>query len=198
MSRVFLALNLPDEAKDKLAQLADQAGDLPAARWVSSENFHVTLKFFGELSDQRQALACETLARLDETVQPLALQGLGLFPLRGQPETLWVGVVPTPDLLRLQRRIEKSLSQVGFAPEGRNYHPHVTVARLHEQGDPSLLARFLARHALFKLNTVATSFSLFASHPTSQGSVYSELERFPLYGVTGDEEDEMDEPDETL
>jgi RNA 2',3'-cyclic 3'-phosphodiesterase len=189
MSRLFLALNLPDEAKDALAHLADKSGDIPGARWVDSENYHITLKFLGEVSSGHQTRVIQTLERLDDSILPLEMKGLGLFPLRGAPETLWVGVQPSPALLRLQRRIESTLVRSGFAAEARNYHPHVTMARLHELSEPGPIARFLASHALFSLPTFASSFSLYASQRTSEGSVYTEVERFHLYGVTGDEED---------
>ncbi len=190
MSRLFVALNLPDAAKDVLTQLP---GDLPEARWTDSDAFHLTLRFFGEASDREEKRILAALERVESPAFLLSLSGLGLFPLRGDPEVLWVGVKENPLLLQLRHRIEAALAAEGLNRDSRKFHPHVTLARLDE-GPIDRLAQYLKQHALFKLDEMPiTSFSLFSSQLTPGGAHYTEEAVYPLYGlVDGDDLLEQD------
>lgn len=191
--RLFVALNLPDSAKDRLSQLP---GDLPEARWTDTESFHLTLRFLGEVSASEEKRIEAALERVESPAFLLNLSGLGLFPLRGDPEVLWVGVEDNPQLLRLRHRIEAALAAEGLSRDKRKFHPHVTLARLQE-GPIDRLAQYLKQHALFKLEDVPiTSFSLFSSQLAPGGAHYTEEAVYPLFGiVNGLEEENEDEED---
>ena len=99
-------------------------------RWTEPEQFHLTLRFIGEVEQGTFYEIGEALAGVSHPPFELALKGLGQFPPRGAPHTLWVGVEdPAGASPSLRRRIERVLAEVGVAPERRKFAPHVTLGR---------------------------------------------------------------------
>ncbi len=193
MPRLFLALELPDTVKTQLSLLP---GEIPGARWLDTEQYHITLKFLGDTPASRVAKLVDELEGLEFPILHLQALGIGLFPLRGEPETLWIGIENDIHLMRMQRHLEKHLSLRGFPREGRHYFPHISLARLKQPSLPHLGA-YLARQAQFKIESMMISdYVLYSSHGTSMGSYYAEEARFPLYGITGNEFEEEDDDDD--
>ncbi len=181
--RVFLALDLGSEVRGKLAELGRELRPLArCARWVRPEAMHLTLRFFGEVpSEGVESLA----ARLGEALAglpafTLELRGCRVFPDRGDPRVLWVGVPePPPALFELQSRAEAVARAVGFAPERRRFEPHLTVARFRgpEKGIDSVLSSCLGRD--FGRTAVGEAV-LFESRLSPAGSTYRKLRVYPL------------------
>ncbi len=183
--RVFLAIDLDGAVRGRIAELAD-VGSEPSlvrrARWVRPEALHLTLRFFGEVPvegvESLGAALAEALAGLPAFA--LALRGCGVFPERGRPRILWVGLASPPKaLFELQSRAEACARALGFAPEKRRFEPHLTVARFRErERDPgSLLQAFRDRD--FGVSAV-TEAILFESELSSSGARYRRLRVFPL------------------
>lgn len=185
-SRLFVALRFPDEVTDRLDDLA--AEGLPGADWVDSGQYHLTLRFIGDpaprsLDDVRRALG-EVRAESFS----LDLKGTGHFPLRGDPETLWAGAVPGEPLLRLRRRIESALTRAGIPPEGRKFHPHVSLARVR-RAQPQHVAAFEIRHGLFRVEGIPVQeFHLCSSELRPEGAVHTVEETYGLEGLLEGEE----------
>ena len=172
--RLFVALDLPWELKQCLAGLA---GGLPGARWVPSENFHITLRFIGETPGFRAEEIDHALAGLRARGFSLSLTGVGVFAKGGgkggRPTSLWVGVERTPPLDHLQSKIETALQRVGLEPERRRFAPHVTLARLDNVAE-ARLAAFIQAHNLFRADPVPIEhFTLFSSRLGKEQSVYT-------------------------
>lgn len=133
--RLFVAVPLPEEA---LAAAAEVLRDFEArgwpVRWVREENLHLTLKFFGEVTSDRLDTISEMLSFAVQSTRPLtlAITGGGVFPNRSRPRVLRLDVTPAPELELLQDRIERGGERIGFPPEGRPFHPHVTMGRVRE------------------------------------------------------------------
>ena len=130
--RLFVALNLPKKERDRIYRASKilRECELPV-RWVEPEHFHVTLKFLGEVADDRRESVQEALdqvalttARLD-----LAVEGFGAFPTIRRPQVIWVGVEPSPALRCLKQDVEWALMSCGFERETRAFHPHLTLGR---------------------------------------------------------------------
>jgi len=176
--RLFVGIQFPPELKLRLSLLCT---GVPGARWVDPGNLHLTLRFIGEITEDRAADVDEALARLKARPFTLQLAGTGVFG-GNRPHALWVGIERDPELARLRDRIEQALVRIGLAPESRKFAPHVTLARLR---DPELgkLASFLAAHAQFRADPLPVDhFSLIASFPTKSGSVYEDQADYPLTG----------------
>jgi 2'-5' RNA ligase len=178
MLRLVVGLEFPPELKLRLSLLC---GGLVGARWVDPGNFHLTLRFIGEIAEDLAADVDAALTRLKARRFTLQLAGVGVFG-GNRPHSLWIGVERHPDLMALRDKIEKTLIRIGLAPEPRRFAPHVTLARLR---DPPLdgLAQFLAAHAQFRADPLPVEhFSLIASFPTKAGSVYEDQADYPLTG----------------
>ena len=178
MLRLFVGIGFPPELKLRLSLLC--AG-VPGARWVDPGNFHLTLRFIGEITEDLAADVDEALARVRAGRFPLLLAGTGVFG-GNRPHALWVGVERRPELVRLRDKIEQALIRAGLEPEQRKFAPHVTLARLRDP-DLDTVGRFLATHAQFRAEPLQVEhFSLIASFPTKAGSVYEDQADYPLSG----------------
>lgn len=178
MLRLFVGIEFPPELKLRLSLLCT---GLPGAKWVDPGNFHLTLRFIGEIPEDVAADVDEALARIKAPRFVVQLAGTGVFG-GNRPRALWVGVERHPDLVRLRDKIEQALVRVGLEPEQRKFAPHVTLARLR---DPEFdkLGHFLATHAQFRAEPLPVEqFSLIASFPTKAGSVYEDQADYPLRG----------------
>lgn len=168
--RLFVALPLPEELRDRLAALAH---GIPTARWLPAENLHLTLRFIGEV-DGRQARDVDAaLAQLRMPCFPVVLAGIDYFGNSGKARALWVGVDPNPELERLQAKIEVAVQRAGLPPEGRKFKPHVTLARF--KGNPGAkLQHFLTRNALFRGEPFeADEFVLYSSFLGRDGAIHT-------------------------
>ena len=125
MIRLFVALSLPAAIKEQLAMLS---GGIPGARWVPPENYHLTLRFIGEVESWRAEEVDEALANIRARPFMLSLRGLGLFEKAGRISSLWVGVEKTDQLGLLQAKVETALQRIGLEPERKRFAPHVTLA----------------------------------------------------------------------
>jgi len=126
MHRLFVALSLPEEIRDRLCRLQN---GLAGARWRPVENFHITLAFIGETDRHGFDEAIKTLSEIESAPFALRLSGLGSFGDR-KPRAVWARVEPDEGLTHLQAKIETGLRRRGFDLENRKYTPHVTLAYL--------------------------------------------------------------------
>ncbi len=167
--RLFVALDLPWTLRERLTLLA---GGLPGARWITAENYHLTLRFIGEIPGHRADDADFALAALRAPGFSLTLAGVGTFEKAGKPASLWVGVERNSALDHLQSKIETALQRAGFVPERRRFVPHVSLARL-DNPPGEKLAAFLQAHNLFRTAPIAIDhFTLFSSRLGKAHAVY--------------------------
>lgn len=170
MIRLFVALGLPDDLGTRLAGIR---GQIPGARWVPRENLHITLRFIGEVDEAAAADIDTALARIEAPAFDLALAGVGHFESRGRVRSLWAGVERGPALDHLQARIETACRRAGLPPEGRKFHPHVTLARCRDTRT-SRIAGFLAGHDGFRAPPFPVrSFALYSSALGRGGAAYT-------------------------
>jgi len=177
MIRLFLGLPLPDDCRDRLFALA---GGLPGARFVPAENYHVTLRFVGEVDEDRAEAIAEAMDRLSHPCVPVRISGLGIAGSGHRAATLWAEVETAPDLMVLQEKAERLCRAAGCAPETRRFHPHVTLAKL-KGTPPERLQTYLATQGLVSCpRFLADAAVLYSSILTPRGSLYTEEMRFPL------------------
>ncbi len=137
--RVFVAINLKEAER---ARLADASRPLREAgypvRWVPAENVHLTLKFLGELSEERMDEVCGAVDRAVDAVGSfeMAVGGFGAFPTPRRPSVIWTGIELNPVLGALQERVETELGSIGFPREDRRFKPHLTIGRAKKKARP--------------------------------------------------------------
>jgi 2'-5' RNA ligase len=170
MLRLFVGIRFPPQLKLRLSLLCS---GVPAAKWVDPGNFHLTLRFIGEVGEDLAADIDAALARLRALPFILQFAGTGCFG-NGEPRSLWVGVERNPHLAALRDKIEHALVRTGLPPEPRRFSPHVTLARLKRPA-PETIVQFLAASARFRAEPLRVEeFSLIASLQTKAGSVYED------------------------
>ena len=179
MLRLFVAIELPDDVKHRMAPLAV---GLPDARWVAPERLHITLRFIGEVDEEVAEDINATLGNVHASPVEMSLIGVGCFESKGRVRAVWTKVTAGEPLQILQGRVESSLKRVGLEPEGRKFTPHVTLARL--KGVPArIVAPYLEHYGDFRVGPfTAGYFTLFQSHMGHGGSHYEALARYELAG----------------
>lgn len=177
MLRTFIAIDLVDSAREAVAGLQ---GGIPGARWVADENFHLTLRFVGEVEGHVFDQLADGLERIRVAPFDVALSGVGHFPPSKDPKTLWVGVADPEPLVRLRQRVERVCIEQGLEPERRKFVPHVTVARL--AGSPSSrVARFLSSFSMFRAEPfLVSSFHMYTSQLYEDRAVHTLEASFDL------------------
>ena len=185
--RVFIALNLPKKARQRIhrATRGLREGELPV-RWVDVDNYHVTLKFLGEVRPDRVARVQDALTRVAASTQPFtaALGGFGAFPTIRKPRVVWLGVNATPELRCLKQDLEWTLSEVGFDPETRAFHPHVTLGRAAATDGAGAFRGLDETMAgmQFGCEVTVRTLDLMRSHVSRDGARYSVLSSAKLVG----------------
>ncbi|WP_169566086.1 RNA 2',3'-cyclic phosphodiesterase [Sneathiella limimaris] len=175
--RLFVAIDLPEDFKQQIAAL--QSG-IPDARWIPSQNAHVTLSFLGEINEADMVDIGLALSKIKAPSFLLELSGVGVFGNDKRPRILWIGVNGSPELLSLQSKVANTLTRCGVKLEDRRFRPHVTLARVY--GSPYEKVRnHLSQHALFKTRChLVEEFTLFSSHMGHGGSHYEKEISFDL------------------
>ncbi|GIK99376.1 MAG: RNA 2',3'-cyclic phosphodiesterase [Alphaproteobacteria bacterium] len=199
--RLFVALSLPDTIRRQIGALCS---GLPGARWVPSENLHITLRFLGELSGGAMDDVDAALAGVSAPRFTLSLGGVGHFGGGRQLRSVWAGVAREPALMHLRDKVESAVVRAGIEPEGKKYQPHVTLTR--PKGTPvPKLQEFLARHSLFRSEPwEVRHFSLYSSFLSHEAAIYREERRYALGGswqagdYGGDYDGEYDDAEDDL
>ncbi|WP_338663644.1 RNA 2',3'-cyclic phosphodiesterase [Pararoseomonas sp. SCSIO 73927] len=169
MVRLFVALALPEELRTQLSMLT---GGIQGARWVPPENYHLTLRFIGEVEGWRADEVDEALSAIRCKPFELSLRGVGTFEKAGRIETLWIGVEKTEGLTHLQSKIETALQRMGLDPERRRFAPHVTLAKTGKAPSHKLV-EWVQSHNLFRAPPVPMEhFTLFSSRLGKESPVY--------------------------
>lgn len=176
MPRLFVALEIPRNAAMSLSLLR---GGLPGARWIDMENYHLTLRFIGDVEGHVADEVAGALDRIRRQPFQLQLSGVGVFGSR-KPHTLWAGISASPDLHALQGEIERAFQRIGLAADPRKFAPHVTLARLRDAED-SVVARWMSARGNFSTEAFrVTRFVMMSSRNSTGGGPYVVEEAWPL------------------
>ncbi|MCB2106767.1 MAG: RNA 2',3'-cyclic phosphodiesterase [Rhodobacteraceae bacterium] len=193
MLRLFVGLAIPEAIRTDLGRLCS---GLPGARWVDPENFHITLRFIGEVDEDIAREIDHELARITAPAFELSLAGVGTFGQGFKARALWAGVEADPVLNLLQGRVESAVMRAGQPREPRKFMPHVTLARF-KHGPSAVpaerLQQFIMGNNLYRAGPFSVdAFILFESQMGKGGPVYHELASYPLgdgYGEMAEWED---------
>ena len=154
-------------------------GGLPGARWIDPENYHLTLRFIGDIDDALAREIAGLLGRVQRAPFELRLDGLASFGGR-KPRAVVAAVAPVAPLLELQAELERLLQRLGLEPEGRKYTPHVTLARLRDSSSREV-ADYLSVRAHYRSSSFAISrFVLFSSRSSVGGGPYVVEAAYPF------------------
>jgi 2'-5' RNA ligase len=177
MIRLFAAAPIPPDIAEGLVR---RQHGLSEARWVAPENFHITLRFAGDVPETTAEDLDSELERLASEPLDLVLDGVGAFGEGRAIHAVWAGVADNPALMRLAQSCESAARRAGLPAETRVYRPHVTLAYLRKP-DPVAVAGWIQANNLLKSPSFRVGrFGLYSSHASKGGSRYR-LER--LYSL---------------
>ena len=169
--RLFVSLDLPETIARLLAELDPHVSGV---RWVSPEQMHLTLAFFGNVEAWLEEKLRNQLENISFRSFFLPLQGFGTFPARGRPKVVWLGVGRGhPHLFQLHKKLADAALAARVEPDLRPWHPHITMARC-KGVSASAVRPFLREHAETNLGPVPIDrFHLKSSLLTPTGSIYT-------------------------
>ena len=177
MPRLFTALEIPRNAAMSLSLLR---GGLPGARWIDVENYHITLRFIGDIDGRTADEVVDRLDRIDREEFQINLTGMGSFGSK-KPHSIWAGVSPSPEMVALQAEIERICQRLGLPPDPRKFTPHVTLARLRNSRLDDVV-HYLSGRGDFRTSPFTVGrFVLMSSKESVGGGPYIVEEAFPLY-----------------
>lgn len=176
MPRLFTGVEIPSGVGQALASLR---GGLPGARWIDPEDYHVTLRFIGNVDEATAREIASLLGRVKRTAFELRMEGLSSFGGR-KPRAVVAVLPPVPPLMEMQAEQERLMQRIGLAPEGRKYLPHVTLARLRDSSSREV-AEYLTARGYFRTASFPVSrFVLFSSRNSAGGGPYLVEAAYPL------------------
>jgi RNA 2',3'-cyclic 3'-phosphodiesterase len=176
MPRLFTGLEIPASVGQSLAIMR---GGLPGARWIDPENYHLTLRFIGDIDDALARDIAGLLGRVQRDAFELRLDGLTSFGGR-KPRALVAAAAQVPQLMELQAEHERLLQRLGLEPEGRKYTPHVTLARLRDSSSHQVAEYLAARGHYRSMYFTVSRFVLFSSRSSVGGGPYVVEADYPL------------------
>lgn len=179
MPRLFTALEIPREAALSISLLR---GGLPGARWIDTENYHITLRFIGDVEGHVADEIANALDRVRRPAFTLTLSGVGAFGGK-KPHAIWAGVSPSRELNALQAEIERICQRLGLPSDPRKFTPHVTLARLKNASPADVAAYLSARGNFATLPFRVGRFVLMSSRESVGGGPYIVEEAWPLVGA---------------
>ena len=176
LPRLFTGLEIPPAIAAELSLLR---GGVPGARWIEPEDYHITLRFIGDIEPRIASEADETLSEIRRASFQVAIDALSWFGA-DKPRAIIATVKATAAIVELQAEHERRLRRIGVAPEPRKFTPHVTIARLRSTS-PHAVGDYLSARGYFpSLQFAATRFVLFSARDSVGGGPYVVEAAYPL------------------
>ena len=187
--RAFIAIELPNEVKASLSTLLNKIkpGHERAVKWVDPKSIHLTLKFLGNIPENKVVDITKSITNATTDIQPFSLimQDLGAFPNLRSPRVAWVGVGgDVESVIKMHRNIDRAIAPLGFHPEKRDFSPHLTLGRVRDKAtykERSDLGKTIESTKMknptpFSVNQV----SLMQSTLTRSGAIYDQIATIAL------------------
>jgi len=185
--RTFIAIELDETIRNELAQVQARLQYSGAdVKWVEPGNIHLTLKFLGEVSEEKVKQASSILEAIARRFQPfeITVQGIGVFPKPDFPRVVWAGLTQGHEKTSdLAHAVEDSLENIGFQRESRPFSSHLTIGRVRSPKNKAVLKEKILSTKIEKhLAQTIDSLTLFRSELTSTGPIYTKIFEAKLAG----------------
>ena len=189
--RLFVAVLLPAAWVNTLTQAQEALrGAGVRLRFVRAAQFHLTLRFFGDIPTSQVKAIADAIALVAQSSGPftISLGQPGAFGPAHRPRVIWIGIEDhTDSLARLHRSLELALARSRIAVTESEFNPHLTLARVptpvsHDAGQRISTALRALRLTPTPRATV-DSLSLIESHLAREGAQYETIAAWPLSGA---------------
>ncbi|MBI2581222.1 RNA 2',3'-cyclic phosphodiesterase [Candidatus Woesearchaeota archaeon] len=173
--RTFIAVDLPQEVKDELANVQRQLSSAvaAAAKMSLAHDFHLTLKFLGEITPAKMEVVKGCLSNVKFKSFSAAVSGIGVFPSESYIRVVWIGIEPEDGFIRLQKQVDDALEKE--FPKEKNFKPHLTLARVKFVSDKEQFKQQLQQIKVKRTTFAVKELKLKKSTLSSKGAVYEDL-----------------------
>lgn len=145
--RAFIAVEITPDLQADIGNLSYVLSKkIPGVKWVSKCNFHITLRFLGDLEEETIPGVQAVLDKIANRYLPIRCKfdGLGVFPHQRRPRVIWLGIKEgSTELTGLTDALNPELAKLGFGPGEKRYIPHLTMGRLRKDADPYRLKKII-------------------------------------------------------
>lgn len=179
---MFLAVELPEEVKREIGRIQKKVlSDGVRIKLVENENLHLTLKFFGEVENEKIDRIVKNLSKIEIKPFTSSLEGLGVFPYRDYIKVIWAGLSNAKGFIILKEKIDEELTSLGMKHE-KKFSAHITIGRVRSISDKeTFYNKFKSlgknlKNASFKVS----EFVLKKSTLTPNGPIYENVHVFRL------------------
>ena len=169
--RLFVAIDLPDSTRQLLASLDPH---VRGVRWTEPDQMHLTLGFFGDVTEDVELKLREKLSAIEFGAFFLPVSSVGTFSAKGPPKIIWIGVGRAhPHLFQIHKRVQEAALAASIEPELRPWHPHITIARCRDVSAQAL-RKFSQSNAEFDAGMIRVdAFHLYSSRLTPAGPIHT-------------------------
>ncbi len=181
MTRLFVALNIPDEIRKKIINVRDEVVRVPANfRWEPENKIHLTLKFIGDVEDNLVSQISDDLNFINRAKQiKCSLTKFGCFYRDNFPKILWLGMTADENLEKLVEEVNQKLTKFNIAADRRKFTPHLTLKRFKGKEDNKIIDKF-TQFNFPKIEFETDTVTLFKSELIKSGSVYTKINNYKL------------------
>lgn len=177
--RAFLAVDLSDEVVQELIRIQNELKNVsPDVKWVEPDNIHLTLKFLGEIQENKIPEIENVIKNIAEGCSKfeVSLFKAGAFPKLDFPKVLWVGIDKNCHVIEeVAKNIEDKLGKIGFPKEERPFSAHLTIGRVRSPKNKDKLREKILACEVKPLVCVVDKIVLYRSQLTSGGAVYTKI-----------------------
>ncbi len=180
--RTFIALDLSKETQQELARIVDELKPSEAnVKWVRPASIHLTLKFPGNITEDKIDPIAKKLEEIASTFSPfdIVLENIGVFPSWSRPSVVWVGIGEGSRAIKdIARKVEDALVLEGFEKETREFRPHLTIGRVKNAKNKNKLKELAGSLEVKPIPSHISNIVLYKSTITKEGAEYTSLRTF--------------------
>lgn len=177
--RCFIALTLANDTQAKLTGIQKQLKECGAkARWVKTENIHITLRFLGNRSSKRVKQIIKAFPMMLEQIPKfnITLDTLDAFPNIDEPNVLWINISKgSKNIVALHDQVNNSLAKIGIPKDREKFMPHLTIARCKTPGEIQATAQAVKKAPTFSIEASPPFITFYQSTLCSKGSIHESL-----------------------
>ena len=178
--RCFIAISLPDSIHNKLSEIQTRLKKYNAdIGWTRPEGIHLTLKFLGEISEDKIPPLKVIMEQVSANQTPFELEigSTGMFPDARRPRVFWVGISQgIEQITKLANQLDTQISELGFPKEERKFNPHLTLGRVRSPKNLPAVTNYFLEETHLRLGKITVEhISLYQSILKSSGAEYIAL-----------------------
>lgn len=178
MARLFTALEIPEAIALKLSMLQ---GGIPGARWIEASDYHITLRYMGDVDPGQEEQIRAELSRVHHQPLAVSIKGLGVFGSKN-PRAIFATIEANEPLMQLQKQLERTMQLIGLEVEQRKFTPHITLARLSRARVASVELFCVDHNLTIREDFIASGFALYSAKGSTGGGPYVVEERYNFEG----------------